>query len=81
MGSETIRDWLPSNRSAIIAADFKNPKELAEYILKVDSDPELYKSYFQWKTDGISAPFRQRYDNCAYYGAHCRLCQVFKKIF
>ena len=35
--------------SYIDVFDFKNPKQLIEYIQKVDSNDALFNSYFQWK--------------------------------
>lgn len=43
---------LAPNNSFIHADDFGSIKELAEYILKVSQNKELYDSYFQWKQYG-----------------------------
>lgn len=41
----------PSN-SFIHADDFDSLKDLADYILRVSKDKDLYDSYFQWKNNG-----------------------------
>ena len=38
--------------SYIHVDDFESPKALAEYLHKVDSDDDLYNSYFRWKGTG-----------------------------
>lgn len=38
--------------SFIHVDDFESPKELAEYLLKLDKDDTLYNSYFAWKGTG-----------------------------
>jgi len=40
------------HKSFIHVDDFAGPAELAEYLKKVDSDDELYNSYFKWKGTG-----------------------------
>lgn len=40
---------LPEN-SFIAADDFRNPKELADFLLKLDKNDEIYLSYFTWRT-------------------------------
>ena len=35
--------------SYIHVDDFEGPKELAEFLHKLDQDDDLYNEYFQWK--------------------------------
>ncbi|XP_068085037.1 alpha-(1,3)-fucosyltransferase 10 [Anabrus simplex] len=49
MGSPSVKDWLPNNSSAIIAADFKSPQDLAEYLLSINKDDNMYNSFLQHK--------------------------------
>ena len=35
--------------SHIHVDDFEGPKELAEFLHKLDQDDDLYNEYFQWK--------------------------------
>lgn len=39
-------------RSYIHVDEFESPKELAEYLHRLDRDDELYNSYFRWKSTG-----------------------------
>ncbi|XP_012148355.2 glycoprotein 3-alpha-L-fucosyltransferase A isoform X2 [Megachile rotundata] len=39
-------------RSYIHVDEFESPKELAEYLHRLDKDDELYNSYFRWKGTG-----------------------------
>ena len=36
-------------RSYIHVDDFAGPKELADFLHKLDQDDDLYNEYFQWK--------------------------------
>ncbi|XP_021922200.1 alpha-(1,3)-fucosyltransferase 10 isoform X3 [Zootermopsis nevadensis] len=49
MGSPSIRDWLPNNNSAILAMDFRSPKELAQYLHVHNSDITKYNSFLKHK--------------------------------
>lgn len=51
-GSPTIADWLPSNRSAILVSEFSHPRELANFIRRLDYDDGLYETYVEWKLKG-----------------------------
>ncbi|KAM9330100.1 GDP-fucose protein O-fucosyltransferase 3 [Gastrophryne carolinensis] len=48
-GAKNIKDWLPSNKSAIIVATFSHPQELAQYITQLDKNDSLYMEYLEWK--------------------------------
>ncbi|KAL7286859.1 hypothetical protein TKK_0018995 [Trichogramma kaykai] len=39
-------------RSYIHVDEFESPKELAQYLHRLDADDELYNSYFRWKGTG-----------------------------
>lgn len=52
LGSTTISDWLPSNRSAILVSEFSHPRELASFIRRLDYDDGLYGTYVEWKLKG-----------------------------
>ncbi|GIY55542.1 alpha-(1,3)-fucosyltransferase 11 [Caerostris extrusa] len=56
-GSNTIKDWLPMNDSAIIADDFENPSDLADFILKLDQNDDLYNQYMKFKEQKIKNDF------------------------
>ena len=39
-------------KSYIHVDDFESPKQLAEYLLKLDRNDDLYNEYFRWKGTG-----------------------------
>ena len=45
---ETYKDFLPDG-SYIDVSAFSSPRALAKYILQVNSNETLYRSYFQWR--------------------------------
>ncbi|XP_064386945.1 alpha-(1,3)-fucosyltransferase 10-like [Halichondria panicea] len=53
-GSPTIKDWAPTDHSIIVADDFASPKELAEFLLKLDTDDNKYNEYLEFKRSGIT---------------------------
>jgi hypothetical protein len=44
-----FQDWLPNNNSAILAMDFRSPKELAQYLHVHNSNITKYKSFLKHK--------------------------------
>ncbi len=52
--------------SFIHVDDFAGPKELADYLHKLDQDDDLYNQYFKWKVsstcleNAVKGPFRLR---------------------
>ncbi|XP_078317391.1 GDP-fucose protein O-fucosyltransferase 3-like isoform X1 [Crassostrea virginica] len=49
-GSPKVKDFLPSNKSAILVSDFSSVKELAEFLKELDANDEKYKDFFDWKS-------------------------------
>ncbi|XP_048248916.1 alpha-(1,3)-fucosyltransferase 10-like [Haliotis rufescens] len=56
LGSPTIRDFLPSTKSAILVEDFDTIQDLAAFIKQLDRNDEQYESYLEFKHTGISNP-------------------------
>lgn len=52
IGSPSVKDWLPNNKSAILAMDFESPKHLADYLHKLNENDDLYNEYLQHKLGG-----------------------------
>ncbi len=50
MGGANYSKFAPPN-SFINARDFNSPRELADYILLLNSTDTMYAKYFEWKTD------------------------------
>lgn len=65
--SKSDYELLAPKNSFIHVDDFASPKELAEYLYKLDQNDELYNEYFAWKGTGsiISDP-----------KLFCRLCAM-----
>eukprot|EP01116_Phalansterium_solitarium_P000914 TRINITY_DN1075_c0_g1_i1.p1 TRINITY_DN1075_c0_g1~~TRINITY_DN1075_c0_g1_i1.p1 ORF type:complete len:607 (+),score=221.61 TRINITY_DN1075_c0_g1_i1:865-2685(+) len=76
MGAPNVHpDWTPGEKSIIQTDNFKGPQDLAKHLqFLLDNDEEYYK-YFDWKKRGLSWQFQQRYADCEFYGAECRLCK------
>ncbi|XP_057314827.1 alpha-(1,3)-fucosyltransferase 10-like isoform X1 [Hydractinia symbiolongicarpus] len=53
-GAPNIQEWLPNSHSAIVVDDFKSPKELADFILHLDTHPKEYEKYLEYKRSGIT---------------------------
>ena len=51
-GSPKSKDIFPDNHSAIEILDFKNPKELAKYLLELNENDEEYDKYLNFKKQG-----------------------------
>lgn len=62
---DDYRKVAPPN-SYIHIEDFKSPKELAEYLHKLDKNDTLYNEYFKWKGTGS-------FINTKFW---CRLCAM-----
>ena len=54
--------------SFIHVDDFDSPQHLAEYLIELDNDDDLYNSYFKWKTD-YEIILRQE-------ALFCRVCEM-----
>jgi len=50
MGGADYDSIAPPN-SFINVKDFKSPKHLAEYLMKLDQSDDLYERYFDWKKE------------------------------
>ena len=74
-GSNYADPQLAIPGSFISALDFKTPKDLVEYIKKVDSNDTLYNSYFNWRKR--YKLFQEKQWGCSY--AMCNLCDHLKK--
>ncbi|XP_013929227.1 PREDICTED: alpha-(1,3)-fucosyltransferase 9-like [Thamnophis sirtalis] len=53
---ENYEDYIPP-QSFIHVDDFESPRNLSEYLLMLDQNDTLYRSYFEWKKDfGVYRP-------------------------
>ena len=55
-GSPTIQDWDPSanHPSIILADDFKTPKDLANFLLRLHHSDDEYEKYLSFKKEGVT---------------------------
>ncbi|XP_065199860.1 alpha-(1,3)-fucosyltransferase 10 isoform X2 [Planococcus citri] len=51
-GSPTVRDWLPNHESAILITDFNGPRDLSNYLHKLNSNDKLYELMLSHKLEG-----------------------------
>lgn len=52
-GSPTVQEWMPNNHSIILVDDFQNPRDLADFIKKLDNNDEEYSKYLEFKEKGV----------------------------
>ena len=77
-GPPEIYLWVPGNHTFIDPQRFKGPKELAEYLKRVDEDDDLFRFHttnfdFEKTREMISK-------HCKHQYPFCRLCQVAQNI-
>ena len=72
LGAPNIREHVPEN-SIIVAEDFENPQALADYLIRLSNDKELYQSYHKWRNEPQTW-FRDKYE-FSKTGADCRMCK------
>ena len=79
-GAGPYRDFLPAN-SYIDAADFSSPKDLADYLIKLDQNDDLYNEYFKAREKFICHNYFANTYNwpCAICQQVCALKQTDKK--
>lgn len=53
MGSSHAHQFMPNNHSAIFVNNFKNPKELAKFLLELDKNDSKYNEYLRHHKNGI----------------------------
>ena len=75
-----VRGWANYTRilppkSFIDTADFKSPKELADYLKMLDENDELYEEYFKWRDTHVC---RSLYQDITTWP--CRVCQHLCKL-
>lgn len=89
-GAPDVDDFFPGGAGSYInALDFPSPKALADYLIEVAADDELYLRYFDWRTSrGGPGPTReflalQEQSFVAEDQASwpCRLCQAYRNSY
>ncbi|GAM27108.1 hypothetical protein SAMD00019534_102830, partial [Acytostelium subglobosum LB1] len=73
MGAPNIDEFVPE-KSIIKTSDFESPQALAKYLSYLASNESAYNEYFAWKSKPLPQFFIDKFNNCAFYTADCRLC-------
>lgn len=71
-GTKDVYDQAPGANTFIDGTKFAGPKELAEYIKKVDQDDELYRSFFDFDIE-ITRKFQEKH--CPPEPLGCAMCK------
>ena len=78
LGAKNIKEHVPKN-SIIVADDFKSPQNLADYLIRLTNDKDLYESYHEWRYQTIDDAFASKYEFTNTH-SNCRMCKwVFAK--
>ena len=77
-GPPEIHQWVPGNHTFIDPQKFKGPKELAEYLKRVDEDDDLFR-YHTTNFDYTLAE-KTHTANCLTKSHHCRVCEIAHKM-
>ncbi|CAJ1968791.1 unnamed protein product [Cylindrotheca closterium] len=72
-GAPNIREHLPQ-KSAIFADDFKSPQDLADYLIRLSKNKDLYNSYHKWREENLEEKFLRKYDFTKTHST-CRICK------
>ena len=73
LGAGNVKDHVPKN-SIINAADFKSHQALADYLIKLTKDKDLYESYHKWRYEPLDDAFRDKYEFTDTH-SKCRICE------
>eukprot|EP00934_Nitzschia_sp_Nitz4_P000176 Nitzschia sp. Nitz4//scaffold45_size130396//117407//119422//NITZ4_003472-RA/size130396-processed-gene-0.232-mRNA-1//-1//CDS//3329552467//176//frame0 len=72
-GAPNAKEHVPPH-SVVFVNDFPSTQELADYLVKLTNDKELYDSYHAWRSRPLDQGFRNKY---AFTDVHstCRMCK------
>ena len=57
LGAPNVEDFAPGDRCFIDAADYADPRALADHLLALSRDDDAYASYFEWKRKPLRRSF------------------------
>ena len=72
-GPPEIYQWVPGNHSFIDPQRFKGPKELAEYLKKINEDDDLFK--YHTTHFNYTSSFKMHEENCN-KAMYCHVCEI-----
>ncbi|MEB3199966.1 MAG: glycosyltransferase family 10 [Synechococcaceae cyanobacterium] len=74
LGAPNIEDFAPGDHCFINTADFASARDLAAYLLMLNSDDNAYAEYFHWKAQPLRQSFLRLIETQRTH-AFVRLCQ------
>jgi len=79
LGAPNIDRFVPSPKSVIKVSDFRNIRELAEYLNMLDENDEEYEKWLEWKRQPFSAQFEELSERTR-IDARCSLCMLLHQL-
>lgn len=76
LGAPNVEEFAPADHCYIHAADFKTPRELADYLSLLEADSVRYEAYLAWKNQ----PLRPRWIELAMTQQGDPLCRLGAKL-
>ena len=73
LGAQNVREHVPSN-SIIVAEDFNSPQDLANYLIRLTHDKDLYESYHEWRFKPMDGVVTRKYGFTKTH-SNCRMCK------
>lgn len=73
LGATNIKEHVPKN-SIVLAEDFENPQALADYLIRLSKDKDLYESYHKWRDKPVDDWFVEKYEFTD-TSFECRTCK------
>lgn len=79
LGATNIGDFAPGDQCYINVNDWDSPESLAQYIMSVSDDCDLYESYFSWKAKNFKPSFLNLIEKNKEH-AFVRMCRKIQEI-
>jgi len=76
MGAPNIDDFRPARHSIIKVTDFKNPEDLANYLILLNENDHLYDEYLSWRNQIHFLPSFKNLLKYQKYDPRCRICMA-----
>jgi Glycosyltransferase family 10 (fucosyltransferase) C-term/Fucosyltransferase, N-terminal len=77
LGAPNVEEFAPGDHCYINVADYHGPKHLAEYLLRLDAQPEKYDEYLAWKQKELRPNFLEMIQSQS-PSATCQLCALLR---
>lgn len=76
LGAPNIEDYAPGENCYIDASKWDNPKELADYLLELSENDDMYNKYFEWR----EKPLRKEFTDLQNITKEHELVRLCKKV-